>query len=131
MVITEWQVITGSKTKQPWFIVLRDRMPMAFAGLWEQWRSPEGEIVESCTIIVTEANALMQTIHDRMPVILPADDWDAWLSPVTRDTEKLQSLLKPYKVEDMTTWPVSTQVNSPKLDSDGCIAKLNASNLEK
>jgi putative SOS response-associated peptidase YedK len=66
----EWAVVPGSKTKQPWFIALRDREPMAFAGLWERWRSPEGEDLESCSIIVTDANDLMRPIHDRMPVVL-------------------------------------------------------------
>ena len=70
----EWQVISGSKPKQPWYIVLKDREPMAFAGLWEKWRSPEGDDLESCSIIVTDANELMQPIHDRMPVILAAED---------------------------------------------------------
>jgi putative SOS response-associated peptidase YedK len=63
----EWQVIPGSKTKQPWFIALKDRQPLALAGLWEKWHSPEGDELESCTIIVTEANELMRPIHDRMP----------------------------------------------------------------
>jgi len=92
----EWQVVPGSKTKQPWFIVLRDREPMAFAGLWERWRSQEGEDLESCSIIVTDANELMQPIHDRMPVILAPGDWDAWLETEAKDPGGLQSLLKPY-----------------------------------
>jgi putative SOS response-associated peptidase YedK len=75
----EWQVIPGSKNKQPWFIALKDRETMAFAGLWEVWQNPEGVSIESCTIIVTTANEIMRPIHDRMPVILAPGDWDAWL----------------------------------------------------
>ena len=120
----EWQVIPGSKIKQPWFIVLRDREPMAFAGLWEQWRSPEGEELESCSIIVTEANELMKPIHDRMPVILAPEDWDAWLETDAKDAEGLQNLLKPYLAEGMTAWPVSTKVNSPRNDSAECVEAL-------
>lgn len=121
----EWEVVPGSKVKQPWFIVLRDREPMAFAGLWEQWRSPEGEELESCSIIVTEANEIMRPIHDRMPVILAPDDWDAWLGTEAKDAGGLQGLLKPYPAEDMTARPVSTKVNSPRNDSVECVEAVN------
>lgn len=117
----EWQAIAGSKTKQPWFIALRNHEPMAFAGLWERWRSPEGEDLESCTIIVTNANEIMQPIHDRMPVILAPKAWNAWLEPDVQNTGGLQDLLKPYPAEDMVAWPVSTKVNSPRNDSKECL----------
>jgi putative SOS response-associated peptidase YedK len=117
----EWQVVPGSKVKQPWFIVLKDREPMTFGGLWERWRSPEGEDLESCSIIVTDANDLMRPIHDRMPVILSPGDWDAWLETEAKDAGGLQGLLKPYAAEEMTAWRVSAMVNSPKNDSVGCV----------
>jgi putative SOS response-associated peptidase YedK len=120
----EWQVIPDSKIKQPWFIVLRDREPMAFAGLCEKWRSPEGDDVESCSIIVTDANELMRPIHDRMPVILAPGDWDAWLEAETKDAGGLQGLLKPYPAEDMAAWPVSTRINNPRNDSVECVEAL-------
>ena len=120
----EWQAIPGSKVKQPWFIVLRDREPMAFAGLWEQWRSPEGEELESCSIIVTDANELMQPIHERMPVILAPGDWNAWLETDNKDAGGLQNLLKPYSAEDMAAWPVSMKVNSPRNDVEECVEAL-------
>jgi len=121
----EWQVIPGSKTKQPWFIVLGNQEPMAFAGLWEQWRSPEGEELESCSIIVTDANELIKPIHDRMPVILAPDDWNAWLETDAKNVQALQNLLKPYSAEDMAAWPVSTTVNSPRNDTAECINMLS------
>jgi putative SOS response-associated peptidase YedK len=120
----EWQVIPGSKAKQPWFIVFEDREPMAFAGLWERWRSPEGEESESCSIIVTDANELMSPIHEHMLVILAPDDWDVWLESETKDAQALQNLLKPYPAEDMKVWPVSTKVNSPRNDSVECLETL-------
>ena len=120
----EWQTIPGSKVKQPWFIALRDREPMAFAGLWERWRSPEGEELESCSIIVTDANEIMRPIHDRMPVILAPEDWGTWLETDAKDAEGLQSLLKPYPPESMKAWPVSTKVNSPRNDSVECMEAL-------
>jgi putative SOS response-associated peptidase YedK len=121
----EWQAIPGSKIKQPWFIVLGDREPMAFAGLLEQWRSPEGEELESCSIIVTDANEIMRPIHERMPAILAPGDWDAWLEPENKDAQTLQNLLKPYPPEDMVAWPVSTKVNSPRNDSVECVEAVN------
>jgi putative SOS response-associated peptidase YedK len=121
----EWQAIAGSKVKQPWFIALRDREPMAFAGLWERWRNPEGEELESCSIIVTDANEIMRPIHDRMPVILAPEDWDVWFETDTKYAGSLQSLLKPYPAEDMVAWPVSTKVNSPGNDSVECMEAVS------
>jgi putative SOS response-associated peptidase YedK len=97
---------------------------MALAGLWEQWRSPEGEELESCTIIVTDANNLMKPIHDRMPVILAPEDWGTWLTPENKDTQALQNLLKPYPSEGIVAWMVSTLVNSPRNDLVGCVEAL-------
>lgn len=90
----EWQAVAGSKVKQPWFVVLRGCEPMAFAGLWELWHGPGGVTVESCSIIVTDANEIMRPIHDRMPVVLAPGDWDAWLEADAKDAGGLQSLLK-------------------------------------
>ncbi len=120
----EWQVMPGSKVKQPWFITLEDSQVMALAGLWERWRSPEGEDIESCSIIVTDANEIMRPIHDRMPVILAPGDWDAWLEAEAKDAGRLQGLLKPYPAEGMKAWPVSTKVNSPRNDSADCLEAL-------
>lgn len=106
----------GTKIKQPWF--------MAFAGLWERWQSPAGEVIESCTIIVTGANSLMQPIHERMPVILAPEDWEAWLEPENQNPAALQGFLRPYPAEAMTAWPVSTLVNSPRHAEAGCVEAL-------
>ena len=122
----EWQVVPDSKTKQPWFIVLQNREPMAFAGLWEIWRGPNGETVESCSIIVTEANGLMRPIHDRMPVILEPGNWENWLMPDRMNPTGLQSLLKPYPAKAMTAWPVSTRVNNPRNDSEECLEPISS-----
>jgi putative SOS response-associated peptidase YedK len=117
----EWQAVPGSKVKQPYFIGLRDQEPMALAGLWERWQSPQGDELESCSIIVTVANDLMRPIHDRMPVILDPADWNAWLAPDAGDLGMLQSLLRPFPAEAMTARPVSTRVNSPRTDVPECL----------
>jgi putative SOS response-associated peptidase YedK len=121
----EWQVVPSSKTKQPWFVALKSQELLAFAGLWESWRNPQGgEELESCAIIVTQANDLMRPIHERMPVILAPQDWDTWLSAGTGDAQVLQNLLKPYPPEEMTAWPVGLMVNNARHDSAACIAPL-------
>jgi putative SOS response-associated peptidase YedK len=117
----EWQRLEGSKTKkQPYYFSLRDNNPFAFAGLWERWESPEGDIVETCTILTTEANELVSPIHDRMPVILHPKDYDLWLDPNFTSSDSLQALLNPYPSEAMIAYPVSSKVNSPKNDSPEC-----------
>lgn len=110
----EWQKRPGSKLKQPFLIGLKNQGLFAFAGLWEHWH--QGDIViESCTIIVTDANALTQSIHDRMPVILDPSAYDAWLDRKT-PVGSLQALLKPYDSDEMGAYPVSTLVNNPRHD---------------
>ena len=81
----EWKLQPGTKIKIPHFIHMKDRAPFAFAGLWDEWHSPDGSSIRSCTIITTEPNALMAGIHDRMPVILNQRDYATWLdaSPQT------------------------------------------------
>lgn len=113
----EWQKREGGK--QPFLIRVKGGSPFAFAGLWESWTDKtSGERVESCTIIVTRANALVAPIHDRMPVILAAVDYDAWLDPAAADG---QTLLRSYPAEEMEAFPVSTRVGNVKNDDAGLI----------
>jgi len=77
-----WEA-TGAKHKQPFSIGMRDGSLFAFAGLWESWHGGNGEALETCTILTTEANAQVRPIHDRMPVILPPADFADWLDPRT------------------------------------------------
>jgi putative SOS response-associated peptidase YedK len=89
--------------------------------LWEGWENPEdGKEVQSCSLITTEANELMAPIHDRMPVILAKSAYDRWLDP-DEPVSDLQSLLKPYPVDEMAAYPISTYVNSPKNQGPKCI----------
>jgi putative SOS response-associated peptidase YedK len=114
----EWQ--RGTKPKQPYYIRLNKDRPFAFAGLWQRWHKGE-RVIESCTIITTEANELVAALHDRMPVILKEQDYDAWLDPHVDDAGRLKSLLSPYPAGQMTAYPVSTAVNSPRHDGPDCI----------
>lgn len=101
--------------KQPFHIRLKAGGDFAFAGLWERWQGEDQEI-ESCSIIVTEANDLMRPIHDRMPVILDPADYEVWLNPENRDTGVLAGLLRSYPAVEMEAVPVSRRVNSPRVD---------------
>ncbi|MCU1356130.1 MAG: hypothetical protein JWM89_1548 [Acidimicrobiales bacterium] len=119
----EWRKIEGQKAKQPFFIHRPDDEPLAFAGLWEEWRGPDrsrDERLRSATIITTTPNELLATIHDRMPVILPSSAWEAWLDPADDDIEALGKLLVPAPAGLLTMHPVATDVgnvrnNGPQL----------------
>ncbi len=112
----EWKAVPGQKTKIPYFIHLKSRQPFAFAGLWEEWHSPDGSQIRSCTIITTEPNELMATLHNRMPVILPPAAYAEWLDTAIRTPESMGTLLRPYPADEMAAYPVSTLVNSPQND---------------
>lgn len=98
---------------------------MAFAGLWERWSEKrEGSKIESCTIIVTDANELLRPIHDRIPVILDPADYDKWLDP---EIPGARSLLQPCPNGWLKAYPVSRRVNRPQNDDPKCIEPLEQS----
>lgn len=112
----EWRR-DGAK-KIPYFISLKNDEPMAFAGLWELWRDPSQEndapSIRTCCMITTQANDVVMPIHDRMPVVLPATAWQAWLDPYNNDTESLVGLLRPAPAEITQVRRVSTRVNNAR-----------------
>jgi len=120
----EWKAGDGGKT--PFLIHRTDGQPFGMAGLWERWRGPAGEQLESCTIIVTDANALVRDIHDRMPVIVAPEDYGDWLDPDTEDTDRLRAMLRPADPGPWTLREVSRKVNSPKNDSSELIEPIRA-----
>jgi putative SOS response-associated peptidase YedK len=103
------------------YIRLESGDPFAFGGLWDQWNSPDGSQVLSCTIITTDPNPLVQRIHNRMPVILPEEAYEDWLRPGEQDPAGLAAWLKPYSAAEMMAYPVSRQVNSPGNESPALI----------
>lgn len=111
-------------TKTPMYIHLNDRDIFAFAGLWEVRRSDEGEVLRTCTIITTNANTFMESIHDRMPVILHREDYATWLTPGEADPGMLKSLLLPYDEAAMAAYPVSKAVNRAGYSSPELIQPL-------
>ena len=113
----EWKAFGSRKTKTPYYIHMQDRKPFAIAGLWDHWESPDGSSIKSCTIITTTPNELMESIHDRMPVILHPRDYAKWLNPAPQTPENLQPLIKPFPTEAMTAYPVSILVNKVTNDT--------------
>jgi putative SOS response-associated peptidase YedK len=108
----EWQKIAGGK--QPYAIARADGHVMALGGLWEGWRSPEGEVLRTFTIITVPANPDVVELHDRMPLVLEERDWPAWLGEVEADRA---TMLHPSAAGTLRVWPVSRNVNSP--DNNG------------
>jgi len=124
----EWK--KDGKNKYPFRISLHGGEPFAFAGLWDTWTSPSGQTICSFTIITTEANELVGTIHNRMPAILPREIEDIWLNTNLRNIRYLKGLLHPYPAEKMSIYPVDPVVNSPKNDYPECV-NVNCSNIIK
>lgn len=118
----EWR--TEGKRKFPMYIRLKSGDTFGFAGLYNVWTSADGKQICTSTIITTEANEAVKPIHDRMPVILPRDKEDIWISPALEDKEILLSVLKPYPVLEMEAYEVSTRVNSPQYNSPSNIKPI-------
>jgi putative SOS response-associated peptidase YedK len=123
----EWK--TEGKAKQPFHFGMKDDGIFALAGIWERWKDPKGSMLETCSILTTSPNALMEGIHDRMPVIVRPDDYDLWLDPGYKNTEGLAELLKPYDASVMKRYAVSTRVNSVKFDDPECAASIEGDSL--
>ena len=117
----EWRSM-GNR-KQPYCIAPADGEPVAFAGLWERWER-DGQALESCTILVTQANAVIAPIHDRMPVILEPADEARWLDPALTDPAALQALLVPCPPERLRLWPVSPALNHPRHEGPDLMAPV-------
>jgi putative SOS response-associated peptidase YedK len=121
----EWRVNADGK-KTPMYIHLKDRDLFGFAGLWEVWHSPEGDEVRTCTILTTEANGFMQSLHTRMPVILHREDYEAWLQPGEMAAAPLKTLLRQYEDEKMTAYEVSRAVNRAGFSSPEMIMPVQS-----
>ena len=111
----EWQKHPAGK--QPYYITSADGSLLAFAGLWDIWKKPDGEALTTFTIITTDANELVSQLHNRMPVILDLEDYQKWL-----EADDPRELLKPCPVETLQCFPVSTRVNTPKNNALDLIA---------
>jgi len=117
----EWRAVDGRK--QPMYIHPAAGGLFSLAGLWEIWHAPDGGMLETCTILTTSPNALMEPIHNRMPVIVEPLDYGAWLAADT-PADELHHLLRPYAAEQLAAYPVSTAVNKPQNDTPDVIVPI-------
>ena len=125
----EWK--KEGSTKRPHRITLKSNELFGFAGLWDTWKSPTGDIINSCSIITTTPNDLMAPIHNRMPVILSRDSELVWLDQNIVDSHILKNLLVPYPADLMIAYEVSTLVNSPKNNGPECLVPVKEKDLEQ
>jgi putative SOS response-associated peptidase YedK len=114
----EWK--RGGKAKQPFNFSMKDNSIFGLAGIWDRWKNPAGEVIESCSILTTAPNALLADIHDRMPVIMQPDSYDLWLDPGFKNAAELSGLLIPFDPSPMKRYAVSSHVNSVKNDDPEC-----------
>jgi putative SOS response-associated peptidase YedK len=119
----EWR--REGKRKTAFHIRLDPELPTAMAGLWEETTLPDGQVVRSCTVITTDANAAVAPIHDRMPVFLPSRHWERWLDAELTDPEPLRPLLTPAPADQTVVIPVSDRVNSVRNDDADCVVPLS------
>jgi len=117
----EWLKLEGQR--HPFHIRRRDRLPFAFAGLWNRWQPKQDVPVESFTIITCPPSDLLRPLHDRMPVILPAAAWDVWLSPDI-DPAELRALLVPWAGDELEAVPVSSAVNRADCEGSECVREV-------
>jgi putative SOS response-associated peptidase YedK len=110
----------AGKAKQPYCFEVNDGELFAFAGLWDRWKDLSGQWVRSCSILTTTPNAVTSSVHDRMPVILGADNYDLWLDPGMMNVEAVSEMLKPCDARTMRSYPVSTRVNHVANDDAEC-----------
>ena len=122
----EWEKV--GKRKQAFHFGMKDGTLFAFAGLWDQWKSPEGAILESCTILTTTPNELLQEVHDRMPVILHRSQYEGWLTALPAERRRLKEMLEPFEAELMTGYEVSLMVNNPRNDTPACAERVVPAN---
>lgn len=124
----EWKAIGGTPskpTKQPYFIHKSENRIFAFAGLWDRWKGPDGDMVESFTIMTRQPNEAISALHNRIPVIIERGDYDRWLSRDLQDVEQISAMLGSKPSDELTFHAVSTLVNSPKNDDPACVQATN------
>jgi putative SOS response-associated peptidase YedK len=118
----EWMARDGATgAKQPVHVAAKDGAPIAFAGIAERWLDPDGEPLDTCAIVTTEANALLAPVHERMPVIIAPGDYARWLDPTIADPA---DLIAPCDDDALRYVPVSTRVNTVRHDDPSLIEPI-------
>lgn len=115
----EWKA--EGKTKQPYFITQKSGDIMAMGGLWESWKTPDGNILRTVCVVTTSPNAVMEPIHDRMPVIVTPENWPSWLSGTPDDVQSMVASCAPGL---MVAWPVSKRVSKTQEDDASLVEQI-------
>ena len=115
-----------NRDHQPYHFRSREGALLAFAGLYEEWHGEGGEVIESCTVLTTEASADLEGVHHRMPVILASDRFELWLDPASNPDE-LKSLMRSAAKGTLLRQPVGRGVNNPRLDDPSCLEPVDLS----
>jgi putative SOS response-associated peptidase YedK len=118
----EWHTAGG--VKQPFWIHPTHRGVLALGGVWERWKHPDGHWLLSFSILTTDANAYVATLHDRMPVVVPAGSYEKWLDARIRTPSDVAALLEPLSPDSLEAVPVSTRVNKPDEDDEGLLVPV-------
>jgi putative SOS response-associated peptidase YedK len=118
----EWKRVKNEK--QPLRFLLKNHKPFTMAGLWTTYQRPDGHKVHTCTIITTQANALVSKIHERMPVIIPNEHQSLWLDHTIQYDQNLAKLLVPYDESKMESYEVKKDVNLATYEDPSCILPL-------
>jgi putative SOS response-associated peptidase YedK len=124
----EWQ--KAGRARQPYCFEVNEGELFAFAGIWDRWKDPNSNTVETCSILTTTPNAVAAAVHDRMPVILDPDSYDLWLDPGMRDASTAAEMLKPYNARLMRCYPVSRRINSVAHDDEECSAPVEVTQIQ-
>jgi putative SOS response-associated peptidase YedK len=114
----------SGKEKQPFHFGMKDNSLFAFAGVWDRWKSASGQLLESCSILTTSPNELLDDVHDRMPVILPQRHYQTWLTAPAAETQRLAELLVPFDASFMKRYAVSPLVNNPQNEMPECALEV-------
>ncbi|WP_438311681.1 SOS response-associated peptidase [Sporosarcina sp. FA9] len=118
----EWQKVGPEKVAMRF--KLKSNELFGIASLWESWTSPDGNVLNTCTVITTEPNPLVGKIHNRMPVMLRPEDEADWLNPSNQDIDFLGNILRPFDENLMEVYAVSSEVNSPKNNEESLIIPI-------
>jgi putative SOS response-associated peptidase YedK len=122
----EWATALGPyRPKQPFYISSPDDHPLSFAGIWNEWISPHGQVIESVAIITCDSVGQLATVHSRMPVILPKDRWESWLDPSPQDADDLRKLMEYSELySGLSVYAVSNSVNFTAYDGPALIKPI-------
>lgn len=120
----EWKTVPGQRSRQPFFISRKDGSPLSFAGIWCTASNEAGERVDTCAILTTTANAVLQPIHYRMPVIVERRDWQTWLGGEAVDETRVTELIAPSDAEKMQAWGVAHAVNKVTNDNPALLLPI-------